>query len=99
MVEGKAAAVLSIVSVEDATPVATPFRNSLPVGTIIDGANPGDDDDDDAKVEVEMEAEVRRSMDAEFCAMDRGICVSVDSGDGEDGVICRKMKGVETMPD
>ena len=40
MVEGKAAAVLSIVSVEDATPVATPFRNSLPVGTIIEGANP-----------------------------------------------------------
>ena len=39
-VEGSAAAVLSIVSVDDATPVATPFKNSLPVGTIIDGANP-----------------------------------------------------------
>ena len=40
MVEGRAAAVLSIVSVEEATPVATPFKNSLPLGTIIDGAKP-----------------------------------------------------------
>ena len=43
-VDGSAAAVLSIVSVEEATPVATPFRKSLPVGTIIDGANPAGDE-------------------------------------------------------
>ena len=66
MVEGRAAAVFNIVSVEDATPVATPFKKSLPEGTIIDGAKPGvgaaDDGVDAAELPAVAAPEERGAM-------------------------------------